>query len=277
MRIENLQKLFLEQLKDAYDFEHQLVDALQEMEKGASSTQLKRAFAEHRKQTERQAKRLERVFSSLGEKPERKTCKGMKGLIAEGREILEAKGDEAALDAGLIGAAQKVEHYEMATYGTLRTFAQQLGREQEARLLQEILDEESQANEKLTGLATQGINREAESGKTRESSGLQDVLGSLGIGGRGKSPGKSTSTGSSSRKTSTRKADGTAKSRSSAAKGSNGTSRKAASRKNTTASRGASNGEVTKEQLMEQARELDIEGRSQMNKAQLQRAVQRRH
>jgi ferritin-like metal-binding protein YciE len=241
MRIENLEKLFVDQLKDVYDAEHQLVDALGKMEEGASSPQLKRAFAEHRKQTQRQVQRLEQVFAGLGEKPERKTCKGMKGLVGEGEEILEAKGDEAAIDAGLIGAAQKVEHYEMATYGTLRTFARQLGRSQEARLLQQILDEESQANEKLTALATSGINQQAETTSGKRS------------------------TRASSRDGVTR-ASTTASARKSAS----------SSRSTSTTSRSAKNGPAqTKQELMERARDLGIEGRSQMNKAQLAREVQK--
>jgi ferritin-like metal-binding protein YciE len=267
MRIDNLQTLFLEQLKDAYDFEHQLVDALGKMEEAASSPQLKRAFAEHRKQTQRQAQRLEKVFAALGEEPERKTCKGMKGLVAEGKEVLDAKGDEAAIDAGLIAAAQKVEHYEMATYGTLRTFAQQLGRNQEARLLQEILDEESQANEKLTGLATSGINRNAEDGESRKAGGLDGLLDSMGLrsGGGSRATGKTSSARSTSRSS-----NGSSKGRSTgSARGGSAAGRKA--------NGGGSKSDRTKDELMEEARKLDIEGRSQMNKAQLERAVQRRN
>ena len=243
MRIENLEKLFVDQLKDVYDAEHQLVDALGKMEEGASSPQLKRAFSEHRKQTQRQVQRLEQVFAGLGEKPERKTCKGMKGLVGEGEEILDAKGDEAAIDAGLIGAAQKVEHYEMATYGTLRTFAQQLGRSQEARLLQEILDEESQANEKLTALATSGINQNAEEGTPRR-----------GQPSRAKGRNGMIRNASASKSASRRGSSST--------RGRNGAGRSAASQQ-------------TKDELMAEARSLGIEGRSQMNKAQLARAVQR--
>ena len=305
-QIENLRKLFLDQLKDAYDFEHQLVEALTEMEGKATAPQLKSAFAEHRKQTERQAQKLERVFKGFGEKPERKTCKAMKGLVAEGREIVKASGDDAALDAGLIAAAQKVEHYEMATYGTLRTFAKQLDREQEARLLQEILDEESQANEKLTMLATGGINQNAEEGQAKQS-GLDGMLGALGLGGKaGGSRSRSSASSSGSRsasargsKSSSRASGGTGKSgRSAAARStngasrtakSNGTSKASSSRKAATSNRssksrhGASTGSSkggsqptrTKEELMEKARDLGIEGRSQMNKAQLERAVQK--
>ena len=265
--IENLQQLFVEQLKDVYDAEHQLVDALAELEKKASSQQLKRAFSEHRQITERQARKLERVFAGMGEEPERKTCKGMKGLVAEGKEVIEAEGDDDAIDAGLIAAAQKVEHYEMATYGTLRTFAMQLGREPEARLLQEILDEEAEANEKLTTLATGGINQKAEGGETRgRRSRVDGLLGSLGVGSRGKSKSASGSR-SAAGKAGSRSASGTR----SAANPSRSTNGK----RSTAARSGAGNEGATKEELLEQARDLGIEGRSQMNKAQLRRAVQR--
>lgn len=161
LKLENLEKLYVDELKDAYDFEHQLLDALPKMEEAAHARELKEAFREHRRETENQVKRLEQVFRSLGKDADRKTCKGMKGLIAEGEEYIKAKGDDATIDAGLISAAQRVEHYEMAVYGTLRTYAEALGREDQARLLDQSLDEESAADEKLTDLAESGINAEA--------------------------------------------------------------------------------------------------------------------
>lgn len=161
LKLENLETLYVDELKDAYDFEHQLLDALTKMEEAANTGELKQAFGEHRRQTENQVRRLEQVFRSLGRQAERKTCKGMKGLIHEGEEYIKAKGDEATLDAALISAAQRVEHYEMAVYGTLRTYAQALGHEDQARLLGQTLDEESAADEKLTLLARSGINAEA--------------------------------------------------------------------------------------------------------------------
>ena len=158
MKLESLKSLYLDELKDAYDFEHQILDALPKMEKTATAEELKSAFREHRAQTERQVERLEQVFASLGEKPERKTCKGMKGLIAEGEEYLKARGDKDTIDASLISAAQRVEHYEMAVYGTLREYARVLGVPDQGRLLQQNLDEEKGADQKLTQLAEQGIN-----------------------------------------------------------------------------------------------------------------------
>ncbi len=161
LRLENLEKLYIDELKDAYDFEHQLLEALPKMEEAAYTGELKQAFRDHRLETEGQVRRLEQVFRSLGREAERKTCKGMKGLIAEGEEYIRAKGDEATLDAALIAAAQRVEHYEIAVYGTLRTYAEALGREDQARLLDQTLEEESAADEKLTDLAQSGINAEA--------------------------------------------------------------------------------------------------------------------
>jgi ferritin-like metal-binding protein YciE len=158
---ENLEQLYVDELEDAYDFEHQILDALPKMEEAANAAELKQAFREHRRETEGQVGRLEQVFRSLGREAGRKTCKGMKGLIAEGEEYVKAKGDEATLDAALISAAQRVEHYEIAVYGTLRTYADALGYADQARLLDENLEEESAADEKLTELATSGINVEA--------------------------------------------------------------------------------------------------------------------
>ncbi len=161
MKIESLETLYLDELKDAYDFEHRILDALPKMEESATSPELVEAFRQHRRETENQVRRLEQVFDSLGRDAERKTCKGMKGLISEGEEYVEARGDEAAIDAALIASAQRVEHYEMAVYGTLRTYARALGHEDQARLLQESLEEEKAADETLTRLAETGINVEA--------------------------------------------------------------------------------------------------------------------
>src|SRR3989440_12853571 len=128
------------------------------MAKKASSPDLKAAFEEHLGQTEGQVNRLEKIFKRLGEKPTGKTCKAMKGLVEEGKEIIEEDGEESVLDAALIGAAQKVEHYEIAGYGTARTWAQQVGRQEAADLLQETLNEESEADRKLTRIAADLVN-----------------------------------------------------------------------------------------------------------------------
>ena len=158
----SLEDLFVEQLKDVYDAEQRLVEALPKMADAASSNSLKNAFSEHLEETRNHVTRLEEVFNSIGVEPERQTCQAMKGLVNEGSEIIDSKGSNPAVkDAGLIAAAQRVEHYEMAAYGTARTFAEQLGMSQAADLLQSTLDEEEAADEKLTQLATQKINAEA--------------------------------------------------------------------------------------------------------------------
>jgi len=163
--VDDLRKLYHEELQDIYDAEHQILDALPKMEKAAHSEDLKQAFREHREQTEEQVERLDSVFESFGEPAKRKTCKGMRGLIEEGSEYLDAKGDADAIDAALIAAAQRVEHYEIAVYGSLRTFALALGHEDQAELLQETLDEEEETDERLSELAEAGINQEAASGE----------------------------------------------------------------------------------------------------------------
>jgi ferritin-like metal-binding protein YciE len=161
MALQSLEDLFLEDLKDVYNAEHQILKALPRMAKKASAPELKRAFEQHLKQTETQVQRLERVFSSIGEKAKGKTCKGMQGLIEEGKEMMSEDIEEDVLDAALIAAAQKVEHYEIAAYGTLRAYAEMLGNQQAAKLLQQTLDEEGETDKKLTQLAEQLVNVEA--------------------------------------------------------------------------------------------------------------------
>jgi ferritin-like metal-binding protein YciE len=161
MSMDSLRELYVDELKDLYSAENQLLKALPKMAKKASSPELKRAFQDHLGQTERQVSRLEKIFKKLGEKPTGKTCKAMKGLVEEGKEIIEEKGDESVLDAALIGAAQKVEHYEIASYGTARTFASLLGEEDAVTALQQTLDEEGATDKKLTALAESMVNLEA--------------------------------------------------------------------------------------------------------------------
>ncbi|HEV2841566.1 MAG TPA: ferritin-like domain-containing protein [Chthoniobacterales bacterium] len=161
MKLDTLQKLFLNELRDLYHAEGQLLKALPKMAQGASSADLKKAFEDHLKETEGQVERLEEVFELLGETPKGKVCHGMKGLIEEGSEILEEDGEESVLDAGIIVAAQKVEHYEIAAYGSVRTFAELLGHDDVVELLQTTLDEESAANELLNNLAQETVNPEA--------------------------------------------------------------------------------------------------------------------
>jgi ferritin-like metal-binding protein YciE len=162
MSMDNLQELYVEELKDLYSAENQILKGLPRMIKAATHPQLKRAFTKHEKQTREQVKRLERICKSLGEKPTGKKCVGMEGLIEEAKDLIKEKPAEAVLDAGLISAAQHVEHYEMAGYGTCRTWARLLGYQAHADLLQKTLDEEQQTDIDLTALAESIINIEAE-------------------------------------------------------------------------------------------------------------------
>jgi ferritin-like metal-binding protein YciE len=161
MKLDTLKKLYVEELRDLYNAENQLLKALPKMAKGASSDDLKKAFEDHLEQTEGHVERLEKIFKELGENPKGKTCKAMKGLVEEGSEILEEDGEDSVLDAGIIAAAQKVEHYEIASYGTVRTFAELLGEEDAVDLLQQTLDEEGEADKLLSELAQEIVNPEA--------------------------------------------------------------------------------------------------------------------
>jgi ferritin-like metal-binding protein YciE len=161
MSIENLDDLFLHELKDIYDGEKRILKALPKMAKAASSEELQTAFEEHRNQTEQQIARLEKIFKLLDKPARGKKCVGLEGLIEEGAELMEEDAEPAVMDAGLIAAAQKVEHYEIATYGTLATYAKILGLGDAADLLEETLAEEKETDEKLTELASQ-INFAAE-------------------------------------------------------------------------------------------------------------------
>jgi ferritin-like metal-binding protein YciE len=161
MKMDTLQKLYTNELRDLYNAENQLLKALPKMAKAASSQELKDAFGKHLEQTKTHVERLEQVFEELDEKPKGKTCHGMKGLIEEGSEILKEDGDDSVLDAGIIVAAQKVEHYEIAAYGSVRTFAHLLGKDKSAEVLQTTLDEESETNEILNKLAESVVNPEA--------------------------------------------------------------------------------------------------------------------
>lgn len=157
----SLSDLLVEQLKDLYDAEHQLTDALPKMVDAAMSSTLKAAFSDHLQQTVGHVSRLNQAFAALGLEPERQTCKAMKGLVAEGSDMISAKGNPAIKDAALIAAAQRVEHYEIAGYGTARTFAEQLGLPQIANLLDQTLGEEEDADAKLTEIAVEKVNPEA--------------------------------------------------------------------------------------------------------------------
>jgi ferritin-like metal-binding protein YciE len=162
-----LKEMFIEQLGDAYSAESQILEALPKLVSAAKDPELKEAFQKHLEETRGHVERLDRIFEDLGEKPDlRKTCKGMKGLLDEGEEAIEKHTKSSARDALLIGGAQKVEHYEIALYGTLRAWAEELELDDEAELLDETLDEEANADEKLTaiaegGLVESGVNEEA--------------------------------------------------------------------------------------------------------------------
>lgn len=165
MKMDSLDTLLEEELKDIYSAEKQLLKALPKMAKQASSDELRAAFEEHLTVTEGQVTRLEKVFEMLGKPAKAKTCKAMQGLIKEASELMEENAEDAVMDAGLIAAAQKVEHYEIASYGTVQTWADLCGNEDAADLLQETLDEETEADQKLTELAEDLVNPAAEEGK----------------------------------------------------------------------------------------------------------------
>ena len=161
MALDSLHSLFLDELKDVYHAEKQLIRALPRMAKAASDPNLKDAFTKHLKETQGQVQRLERVFREVGQTPRAKKCDGMAGLIEEGKKIMEEDGEPAVIDAALIAAAQRVEHYEIAAYGCLRSYAELLGLSTAAQLLQQTLGEEEAADEKLNSLAEGGINQAA--------------------------------------------------------------------------------------------------------------------
>ncbi len=156
-----LHDAFLDELRDSYDAEKQLMKALPKMAKAARSPQLRKAFEDHLEETRGQVERLEDVFASLDEKVRGKHCDGIEGIIKEGKSIIEQDFDDSTMDACLIAAGQRAEHYEMAAYGTLVAWARAMGHTESADLLQETLDEEDAADEKLTALAEGGINQDA--------------------------------------------------------------------------------------------------------------------
>src|SRR6266480_927240 len=162
MELDTLKDLYIEEIKDLYSAEKQLIKALPKMAKAANDKELQQAFRTHLRQTAEHAARLEQICEDLGVSPRGKKCVGMEGLIEEGSELIKENPDPDVLDAGLISAAQHVEHYEMAGYGTVRTYARQLGYESQAELLQKTLDEEGETDHLLTDLAEARINLDAE-------------------------------------------------------------------------------------------------------------------
>ena len=155
-----LRELYLDELRDLYNAENQLLKALPKMAKAASSDELRNGFQEHLEQTKGHVERLEQIFEALDESPKGKKCAGMEGLVKEGAEVMQEDFEGAVMDAALIGAAQRVEHYEIAAYGTVIAFAEQLGESEHSSLLKETLDEEKETDEKLTSLA-EDINSQA--------------------------------------------------------------------------------------------------------------------
>jgi ferritin-like metal-binding protein YciE len=158
----DLRKLYTDELKDLYNAENQLVKALPKMAKAANSEELRSGFEEHLEQTKGHVQRLEQIFEMLGESPKGKKCKGMEGLIEEGSEMIEEDFEGSVKDAGLIGAAQRVEHYEIAGYGTVKALAETLGESEHVSLIDQTLQEEKETDEKLSALASQ-INSQATS------------------------------------------------------------------------------------------------------------------
>lgn len=169
-KVATMDDLFLEEIRDLYDAEQQLTKALPKMAKAAFSDKLREAFQNHLHETENQVQRLEQIFALLDEKAAGKKCAAMTGLIKEGDELVSSTDDSSVRDAGLIAAAQKVEHYEMSGYGSARTHAQLLGHDEAVSLLEETLQEEKQADRKLNDLAESTVNQDAESESGRASS-----------------------------------------------------------------------------------------------------------
>ncbi|HXS94975.1 MAG TPA: ferritin-like domain-containing protein [Candidatus Limnocylindrales bacterium] len=167
MKLTSLHDLYIAELKDLYDAENRIVKALPKMAEAANSPELRTAFEQHLEQTRGHVDRLEQIFQKMDEAPKGQKCKGMEGLIDEGEEMID-EGDDAppaVSDAALIASAQRVEHYEIAAYGTVRNFARRLGFDDHARLLQQTLDEEGETDKKLTDLAESYINEQARSAK----------------------------------------------------------------------------------------------------------------
>ena len=164
MELEHLMDLYVDELKDTYNAEKQVLRALPKMAKKAEHPELRQAFENHATMTEEQVRRLETIFDDLKLPKRGKKCRGMEGLIEEGREMMEEEADPDVMDAAMIASAQRIEHYEIAAYGTLRTYAKQLGLQEHASLLQRTLDEEGETDKLLTRIAETRVNRDAEVG-----------------------------------------------------------------------------------------------------------------
>jgi ferritin-like metal-binding protein YciE len=173
----SLRELYIDELRDLYNAETQLTKALPKMAKASSNNELRQAFEEHLRQTSEHVSRLEQIFDNLEEKPTGKKCLGMEGLVKEGAETMREEYEEAVMDAAIIGAAQRVEHYEIAGYGTVRDIANLLGEHEHVSLLEQTLEEEKETDQKLTQLAEQ-INPQAQEGGDREAEEGESETGS---------------------------------------------------------------------------------------------------
>jgi ferritin-like metal-binding protein YciE len=174
MQANSLRELYVAELRDLYSAETQLVKALPKMAKASSNAELRQGFEEHLRQTSEHVSRLEQIFDMIGEKATGKKCVGMEGLVKEGAETMKEDYDDTVMDAAIIGAAQRVEHYEIAAYGTVRAFAEQLGEDDHVSLIEQTLNEEKQTDEKLTQLAEQ-INSEASAGEEGQESETRET------------------------------------------------------------------------------------------------------
>lgn len=180
---DSLRELYVDELRDLYNAETQLVKALPKMAKAASNQELRQAFEDHLRQTSGHVSRLEQIFAALEEKPSGKKCIAMEGLVREGAELISEDYPEPVLDAGVIGAAQRVEHYEIAAYGTVRSFAEVLGESEQASLLEKTLNEEKEADEKLSQISEK-VNPRAAEGQAKQET-------PVGMAGRGQRKAKS--------------------------------------------------------------------------------------
>ncbi len=196
MELDTLQALYIEGLRDLYSAENQILKALPKMRKAATNPEVQQAFDTHLAQTEEQVQRLVRIFDDLGVSPNGKHCKGMEGLIAEGKEMMEEDGEPDVIDAGLISSAQHVEHYEMAGYGSVRTYAELLGFDDHMDLLQQTLNEEEETDQLLTEIAMTSVNIAALEHDAEEMVGSSDSESSRTSG---KTPAKKSMGGSKGR------------------------------------------------------------------------------
>ncbi len=184
MQNESMRQLYIDELRDLYNAETQLVKALPKMAKASSNADLRQGFEEHLRQTSEHVSRLEQIFEMLDEKPTGKKCLGMEGLVKEGAETMKEDYEGNIMDAAIIGAAQRVEHYEIAGYGTVRALAELMGEDKHVTLLEQTLEEEKQTDKKLTDLAGNINSQAAETGSEEEKSGVSQSKSNIGKGSR---------------------------------------------------------------------------------------------